>query len=65
MPRTSPLNEKRQISAYKLEGKSMSFIEREMLRYRAVVRNYLKDLESYCTIKRPGRRAKIINPARF
>ena len=45
MPRNSPLNEneKGQISANKLEEKSISFIARELSRYLTVVRNYLKD----------------------
>ena len=64
MPRNSPLNEKGQISAYKLEGKSISFIARELLRSWTVVRNYLKDTESYGTRKRPGRPLKITNAAR-
>ena len=66
MPRNSPLkeNEKRQISAYQLEGKSISFIAKELSRSRTVVRNYLKDSESYGTKKRPGRPPKITNAAR-
>ena len=65
-PRTPPLNEKEkgQISAYKLEGKSLSFISRELLMSQTVVRNYLKDLESYGTRKHPGHQAKTTNAAR-
>ena len=46
IPRNSPLyeNENGQISANKLERKSISFIARELLRSQKVVRNYLKDL---------------------
>ena len=66
MPRNSLLNEneKGQISAYKLEGKSISFIGRELSRSRTVARNYLKDPESYGTRKRLGRPPKITNAAR-
>ena len=46
-------NEEGQISAYKLEGKSICFIPRELSRSRTVMRNYLKGLESYVTRKRP------------
>ena len=48
MTRNSPLNEneKEQISAYKLEGKSISFIARELLWSQTVVRNYIKHPES-------------------
>ena len=58
MPRNSPLNEneneKGQISAYKLEGISISFIANELLRPEQVVRNYLKDPNLYGTKKRLG-----------
>ena len=66
MPRNSPLNEneKGQISAYKLEGKSLSLIVRELSRSQTVVRNYLKDPELYGTRKHPGRSSKITNEAR-
>ena len=66
MPRNSSLNknEKGQISTYKIEGKSMSFIARELSRSQTVVRNYLKDSESYATRKRPGHPPKITNAAR-
>ena len=65
MPTNFPLNEKkRQISANKLEGKSISFIARELLRSRTFVRNYLKGMESYGTRKRPGHSPKITNAAR-
>ena len=55
MPRNPPLieNEKGQIYAYKLEGKSISFIVREPSRSYTVVINYLKYPESYVTRKRP------------
>ena len=56
--------EKGQISAYKFEGKSISFIARELSWSRIAVRNYLKDLESYGTRKRPDRSPKITNTAR-
>ena len=61
MPWNSQLNEneKGQISTYKLEGKFISFIARELSRSRTVVRNYLKDHESYGTTKRPGHSPKI------
>ena len=51
MPRNYPLKEKEkgQISSYKHEGKYLSFIARELLRSRKVMRNYLKDHESYGT----------------
>ena len=58
MPRNSLLNEKGQISAYKVERKSVSFIAREMSWCRAVRRNYLKDPESYGSRKRPCRPPK-------
>ena len=63
---TSPLNEneKGQISAYKLETKSISFIARELLRSQTVVRNFLKDPELYGTRKCPGCPPKITNAAR-
>ena len=63
MPKNSPFNEneKGQISAYKPEGKSISFIPRELLRSWKVVRNHLKDPESYSTRKRRGHPPKIIN----
>ena len=57
-------NEKGQISANKLEGKSISFITRELSRSPTVVRNYLKHPESYGTRKRSGRPPKITNVAR-
>ena len=65
MTRNSPLNEneKVQISAYKLEGKYISFIARKLWRSRTVVRNYLKDPESYGTRKYPGHLPKITNAA--
>ena len=65
MPRNSPLNEneKGQISVNKLQGKSLSFIESELLRSLKVVRNYLKDPELYGTRKRPGCPPKITNAA--
>ena len=65
MPRNSHFceNEKGQISAHKLEGKSISFIIRELLRSWTIVRNYLKDPESYGTRKRPGRPHIITNAA--
>ena len=55
MPRKSPLNEneKGQISANKLKRKSINSISRELSRSRPVVRNYLKDPESYGARKRP------------
>ena len=64
--RISPLseNQKRQISAYKLEEKSVSFIARKLSWSRTVMRNYLKDPESYTTRKCPGRPSKITNAAR-
>ena len=66
MPRNSQLNdnEKGQISAYKLEGKSISFIVRDLSRSRTVVRNSLKDLELYGTWKRPSHPPIIPNAAR-
>ena len=66
IPRNTPLNEhgKGQISANKLEGKSISFIARELSRSRTAVRNYLKDPESYDTRKRPGHPPKITNAVR-
>ena len=66
MLRNSSLNEneKGQISGYKIEGKSMNFIARELSRSQTVVRNYLKDPESYGTRKRPGPPPKITNAAR-
>ena len=65
MPRNSHLNEneKGQISVDKLEGKSLSFIARELSRSQTVLRNYLKDPESYSTRKHPGRPPKITNAA--
>ena len=65
MPRNFPLNENEngQISAYKLEI-SISFIAKELLSSRTVVRNYLKDPELYGTKKRPGRPPWITNAAR-
>ena len=57
-------NEKEQISAYKLERKSLSFIARELSKSGTVVRNYLKDPESYGNRKCPGRPPKITNAAR-
>ena len=57
-------NEKRQIFARKLEGKSISFIASELSRSQTVVRSYLKDPESDGTRKRPGHPPKIINAAR-
>ena len=60
----SPFNEKGQISAYKLEGKSISFIVRELSRSRTVDRNYQKEPESYVTRKRSGRLPTITNAAR-
>ena len=50
-------NEKGQISANKLEGKSLSFIAREL-------RNYLKDLSCMAPEKCPGHPLKITNTAR-
>ena len=66
MPGNYPLNEneKSQISAHKLEEKSISFIGRELSRSRTVMRNYLKDPESYVTRKYPGRSPKTTNVAR-
>ena len=63
MSRNYPLdeNEKEQISAYKLEGKSISFIEVELSMSWKVVRNYLKDPESYSPRKHPGSSPKITN----
>ena len=57
-------NEKGQISAYKLEGKSISFIARELSKSQTVVRNYLNGPESYGTRIRPGCLPKITNAAR-
>ena len=61
MPRNSSLNEneKGQISAYKQEGKSISFIARELSRSRTVVRGYQKDPESYSIRKPPGHPPKL------
>ena len=66
MPRNYPLNEneKGQISTYKLEGKSISLIAGELSGSQTVMRNYLKDLESYGTRKRSGRPPKITKAAR-
>ena len=66
MPRNFPLNEneKGQISAHKLEEKSISFIARELSRSQKVVGNHLKDPESYGIRKCPGRPPKITNAAR-
>ena len=66
MPWNYPLNEnkKGQIFANKLEGTSISFIARELSKFRTIVRNYLKDPESYGTRKRPGRPPGITNAAR-
>ena len=66
MPWNSPLNEneKRQISVYKQEGKSINFIARELSSSQTVVRNYPKDPESYGTRKCPGHPPKITNAAR-
>ena len=61
---TPPLNEKGKISADKLEGKSISFIARELSRLWTVGRNYLKDPELYGTRKCPGCPPKIKNAAR-
>ena len=57
-------NEKGQISANKLEGKSLSLIARELSGSWTVVRNYLKYPESYGTRKRPGCPPKLTNAAR-
>ena len=48
MPCNSALNEneKGEISAYKVKGKSINLIARELLRSRIVVRNYLKGPEN-------------------
>ena len=61
MPRNTPLNEneKEQISAYKLEEKSVS-----LSRPQTVGRDNLKDPESYSTRKRPDRPPKITIAAR-
>ena len=61
MPGNFPLNEneKRQISAYKLVGKSLSLIARELSRSWTVVRNYRNDPELYGTRKPPGHPSKI------
>ena len=66
MPRNYPHyeNEKGQDSVHKLEGKSISFMASELSRSGTVVRNYLKDPESYGTRKCPGRPPKITNTAR-
>ena len=53
-------NEKGNISAHKLEGKSISFIARELSGFR----NYLKDSESHGARKRPDHPPKITNAAR-
>ena len=66
MTRKSPLNENEEgrISANRLEGKSISFIARELSRFPTVVRNYLKNSESYGTRKRSGCPPKITNTTR-
>ena len=62
MHRTPPL--KGQISTYKLEGKSISFIARELSRSLTVIRNYLKDPKLYGIRKHPSCPPKITNAAR-
>ena len=47
-----------------MERKSINFIVRELSRSRTVVRNYLKDPESYGTRKRPGHPLNIKNTTR-
>ena len=62
--KTSHLIKKGQFSVYKLEGKSISFIARELSRSQTVVRIYLKDPELYGTRTRSDRQHKITNAAR-
>ena len=66
MPWNSPLkeNEKGQISAYKREQKSISYITRDLLRSLMVGINYLKDPVLYGTRKHLGRLPKITNATR-